>query len=204
LDDAVKYAIPLLLICLLVGVFFAVRSEEFTRFWMKNLIVSLPMEKADALIVLGGEALARPQEAARLYIKGVAPKVFVSGEGDAGRNRQILMAAGVPPQVIVTEPTSSSTYANATMLRPILEDSGVHSALIVTSPFHTRRALATFRKVMPEIHFGVVGVSAEKWRLPEGREDVNRLAFIEFLKTMEYRLIHGIAPCPDAPQRPPK
>jgi len=43
------------------------------------------MEKADALIVLGGEPLARPQEAARLYRQGVARKVFVTGIGDAAR-----------------------------------------------------------------------------------------------------------------------
>lgn len=92
--------------------------------------------------MLGGEPLARPTEAARLYKAGMAPKIFVSGVGDAARNRQILMGAGVPPTKIITEPDATTTYANATLLKPLMEAVHVRSALIVTSPFHTRRALS--------------------------------------------------------------
>lgn len=155
------------------------------------------MEKADALIVLGGEPLARPTEAARLYKEGVAPKVFVTGLGDAARNRQILTSAGVPAARIVTESKSTTTYENALLLKPLLEAAKVRSALIVTSPFHTRRALATFRKVMPDISFGVTDASIGWWGRPEGRGDVNRFAAIEFLKTAEYWLLYGVSPILD-------
>jgi uncharacterized SAM-binding protein YcdF (DUF218 family) len=152
------------------------------------------MEKADALIVLGGEPFARPTEAARLYKEGVSSRVFITGVGDAARNRQILTGAGVPALKITTEPKATTTYENAVLLKPMLDDAKVRTALIVTSPFHTRRALATFRKVMPEINFGVTDASIGWWGRPEGRGDVNRFAVIEFLKTAEYWVLYGVSP----------
>lgn len=152
------------------------------------------MEKADALIVLGGEPFARPTEAARLYKEGVAAKVFITGIGDAARNRQILTGAGVPAARINTEAKATTTYENALLLKPMLEASKVSTALIVTSPFHTRRALATFRKVMPDITFGVTDASIGWWGRPEGRGDLNRFAVIEFLKTVEYWVLYGVSP----------
>jgi len=190
----VKRLLPILALAVVAGAFFFVQGPSFTRFWKHWLVVSVPMEKADALIVLGGEPQARPLEAARLYKKGVAPMVFVTGQGDASRNRQILIGAGVPSSKIVTEAAATTTYSNATLLKPLMDTEQVHSALIVTSPFHTRRALATFRKVMPNIQFGITEASIRWWGRPEGRGDVNRFAAIEFLKTVEYWLIYGVSP----------
>jgi uncharacterized SAM-binding protein YcdF (DUF218 family) len=189
-----KILLLLLLLALLAGGYFFLQGEEFLSLWHRSLVVSVPMEKADALIVLGGEPLARPQEAARLYRQGVARKVFVTGIGDAARNRQVLMASGVPGSVITMEPKATSTFTNATLLKPMLEAAGVHTALIITSPFHTRRALATFRKVIPGISFGVTEASIDWWKREEGRGDVNRFAIVEFIKTLEYWLLHGISP----------
>ena len=190
-----KKILPLLLLlAVLVGGYLFLQGEEFQSLWRRSLVVSVPMEKADALIVLGGEPMARPQEAARLYRQGVAPKVFVTGIGDAARNRQILMASGVPGSVITMESKATSTFTNATLLKPILEAAGVHTALIVTSPFHTRRALATFQKVIPGISFGVTEASIDWWKRKEGRGDVNRFAIVEFIKTLEYWLLYGVSP----------
>jgi uncharacterized SAM-binding protein YcdF (DUF218 family) len=174
--------------------FFMPRGDRFRHFWEKWLVVSVPMEHADALIVLGGEPLARPQEAARLYGEGIAPLVFVSGIGDHGENRRILLRNGVPDTAIHIEPGSFSTFTNALFLRPILQAAHVRTALIVTSPFHTRRALATFRRVMPGIRFGVTDASIGWWSRPEGQGDVNRFAALEFVKTAEYWLCYGIMP----------
>ncbi len=174
--------------------FFVLQGEGFTHFWKEWLVVSVPMKRADALIVLGGEPLARPQEAARLYKMGVAPKVFVTGIGDAATIRKVLVGEGVPLSAIMVESKARTTHANAVLLKPMLVASQVHSALIVTSPFHTRRALATFRKVMPEINFGVTDASIGWWGIPEGRRDVNRFAALEFLKTAEYLILYGVSP----------
>jgi uncharacterized SAM-binding protein YcdF (DUF218 family) len=179
---------------ILVGAIFILNSSSFTDIWRKFLVVSVPLKKADALIVLGGEPSARPMLAAKLFKKGVACRVFVTGIGDSVRNRQVLLTSGVPRDVIVLESKANSTYSNARLLKPMLEQYNVHSALIVTSPFHTRRALATFRKVIPNIDFGVVEASIPWWTTPQGSLDINRFACVEFLKTAEYWLIYGVSP----------
>ena len=169
-------------------------GQAFSSFWRRCLVVSVPMEKADALIVLGGEPLARPQEAARLYSHGVAPVIYVTGEGDSARNRQVLMSSGVPSSAILLETKATTTFGNAMLLKPLLEKAHVTSALIVTSPFHSRRALATFRKLIPGVRFGVVDASISWWEKPQGQGDVNRFALVEFLKILEYRLLYGVSP----------
>ncbi len=146
----------------------------------------MPLKSADAIIVLGGESIARPLETALLYKAGTAPRIFVSGLGDAARNRQILIGAGVPATAITMESKATSTYANALLLKPLLEAAKVRSAMIVTASFHTRRALATFRHAMPNVNFGVTEAVNEGW---PGRRELNRFAAIEFLKTLEYRLL---------------
>jgi hypothetical protein len=47
---------------------------------------------------------------------------------------------------------------------------------------------------MPNIHFGVVEASINWWKIPQGQGDVNRFAFIEFLKIAEYWIIYGVSP----------
>lgn len=188
-----KFLLPAALV-LVACAFFMPREDWFRRFWERWLVVSVPMDHADALIVLGGEPLARPQEAARLYGKGVSSLIFVSGIGDHGENRRILLRNGVPDAAIQIEPGSFSTFTNALFLKPVLRGAHVRTALLVTSPFHTRRALATFRMVIPEVRFGVTDASIGWWGRPEGQGDVNRFAFIEFFKTAEYWLFYGIAP----------
>jgi uncharacterized SAM-binding protein YcdF (DUF218 family) len=190
----VKRLLTFLALAVAVCAIFLFRGEMFSRVWHQCLVVSVPLSKADALIVLGGEPLARPLEAARLFKEGVAPKIFVTGIGDASRISKVLQGAGVPASAIVMESKATTTFTNATLLKPLLNAAQVHSALIVTSPFHTRRALATFRKLMPEITFGVTDASISWWLRPEGKADLNRFAVIELLKTLEYWLLYGVSP----------
>ena len=169
-------------------------KKSFTELWNRYLVVSVPMSKADAIIVLGGEPIARPKLAADLYRAGVAPLVFITGIGDASQNKHVLMEAGVPASAIMMESKATTTYTNATLLKPLLDRAHIKSAVIATSPFHTRRALATFRKVMPNVNFGIESASIAWWSTPDGKKEQNRYAVVELLKTVEYWLIHGVSP----------
>ena len=189
------YAI-LVLVCVVTACayFYFFRGDDFARFWKRCLVVSVPISHADALIVPGGEPLARPLEAVRLYKQGVASSVFVTGFGDASSIRKVLVEGGVPASAIAVESRAKTTHANAVLLKPMLDQAKVRSALIITSPFHTRRVLATFRKVMPGIRFGVTDASIGWWSVPQGKRDLNRFAMIEFLKTAEYWILYGVSP----------
>jgi len=184
----------LMALALVACAFFIIRGAGFTHFWKEYLVVSVPMSHADALIVPGGEPLARPLEAVRLYKQGVANKIFVTGFGDASSIRKVLLEGGVPASAIALESRAKTTHANAVLLKPMLDRANVRSALIITSPFHTRRVLATFRKVIPGIRFGVTDASIRWWSVPEGKTDLNRFALIEFLKTAEYWFLYGVSP----------
>jgi len=105
-------------------------------------------------MVTGGSAY-RALEAARVYRLMGAPTVIASG-GPAGPGRwrlaesrllrEALVQAGVAPGDIVEESTSMTTRDQARLLAPTLRERGAKRFVLVTSPMHMRRALATFRR----------------------------------------------------------
>jgi len=166
----------------------------FIDWGLPLLSIERPLAKADAILVLGGESEARPLAAARLYQQGIAPLLFVIGEGDHAESIRLLRERGVPAERIKVEPKSSSTLENALFSRPLLEAAGVQRALIVTSSFHTRRVLSTFQQRIPTIEFGITGARRQWWDTPRGHADENRGAAQEFLKIPAYWLLYGVPP----------
>ena len=166
----------------------------FDPFWREVLIVQTAIEPADAIVVLGGESQGRPVEGARLYKQGLAPRVFVVGTGDNDRNRRALVREGVPEDRITCETASESTLENAMFIRPLLEKAGVHRAILVTSSYHTRRALAVFQQRVPSIHFEMVPSRIGWWDTPKGRRQENAWAAIEFIKIPAYWILYGVHP----------
>lgn len=129
------------------------------------LIVEKPLTNADAIIVLSGSAVykERTRKAAELYKLGVAPRVFITNDGQrAGWSQsertnppyveleqRELIANGVFPDAITVLPGEvSGTDQEAEALASEIEVRPIKSLLIVTSAFHTRRALRTFDKIL--------------------------------------------------------
>ena len=166
----------------------------FPKIWRHFLVIESRPEKVDAIVLLGGESQARPVEAAKLYRQGVAPLVFIIGTGDTPTNRRALIQGGVPPDRIMVETKSRSTLQNAEFAKPLLEKAGVRHALLVTSSFHARRALATFQQRIPGVEFGVATSRIGWWDTPQGRLQEDEWAAIEMVKIPGYWLYHGIQP----------
>ena len=59
--------------------------------------------------------------------------------------RDTLVQAGVRPETIIEESTSSTTRTQGVAVTPILRARGVTQFVLVTSPAHMRRSLAVFR-----------------------------------------------------------
>lgn len=136
-------------------------------FLATNLIVEKPLETADAILVLGGSHtyLERTNKAAELYRKGAAAKIYLTDDGEqAGwshaeqRNpwfvelaRDALIANGVAAENIeILQPQVSGTIYEARLLAEKAKSTNLKSILIVTSAYHTRRALATFERAFAE------------------------------------------------------
>jgi len=109
--------------------------------------------KADAIIVLGGGSHERPVRAAELFRAKTAPRIIITGQGDDEINRQILLAAGVPAAAIQVEAESRTTWQNAIFTTRLLRQAKIHSAILVTSWYHSRRALKTFEHQAPDLKF---------------------------------------------------
>jgi uncharacterized SAM-binding protein YcdF (DUF218 family) len=65
--------------------------------------------------------------------------------------RSVALQQGVPPAAIVLEQRSTDTYQNVQFVGQILRDHGWSSVLLVSSPYHMRRALLVWHKVAPEV-----------------------------------------------------
>ena len=117
------------------------------------LVVRTSLEPADVIVVLGGDGPSRARRAAALYRGGAAPKVLVTGIDDCRSIRDYMVDGGVPADAIQIECASRSTWENAVFSAPLLAAMGARSAILVTSWFHTRRALAVFQQVLPEIEW---------------------------------------------------
>ena len=120
------------------------------------LIDSEPPAPADAIIVLAGNAPDRLPKAEELRNQGYADLVIVSDEPVHTHGLEAtwsaLHAAGVSaPElpdsslVILTDPPPESTIDEARRDAAILQSRGLHSALLVTDAFHSRRAWLLFR-----------------------------------------------------------
>jgi uncharacterized SAM-binding protein YcdF (DUF218 family) len=125
-----------------------------------------PGQRGEAIVLLGGGVFDRPPKVAELLKGGAAGRIIVTGDGDCDENRLALIAEGVPESVIELECRSRTTKENAEFTVPLLAAAGVKRAIIVTSWYHSRRALNTFRKFAPQIQFvSVPAYRSQRFRL---------------------------------------
>ena len=158
------------------------------------LFVERETPRADVIVVLGGDASDRPWKALELYRQDRAPAIFISGGDDYNFIRHRFEMAGVPTNSLCGEGRSRTTCENAEVSVPLLRARGARRVILVTSWYHSRRALACFRHFAPEIEFYSMpsynGISMEnKPGLSEAF-----YVFSEYLKTAWYVLRHGIWP----------
>ena len=146
------------------------------------LVVRADLERADALLILSGSSnyVERSDWAARLFHDRRAPRILLTDDGERGgwssseqrnplfveRAARELSSRGVPADKIEVLPgVVSSTYEEARSLRSYAEQRGLRSVIVVTSAYHSRRALWTLRRVF-EGSLVEVGVAAA----PPGQE----------------------------------
>jgi uncharacterized SAM-binding protein YcdF (DUF218 family) len=148
----------------------------------------------DFLVVLGGDAAARAARTAELYHDQRAPNIIVSGDGDCQIVHSKLVTLGVPEAALTLECDSSSTWENAQYSVRLLRARSAKRAIIVTSWYHSRRALNCFEKAAPEIEFFSEPTIADRPRLGfPNRIDRHRVV-LEYGKTLVYWIWHGVCP----------
>jgi len=150
--------------------------------------------QAEALVVLGGGSAERPRRAAELFQAGEASRVICSGLGDCQSNQRVLEENGVPALVIQLECESQNTSENARFTIALLRQQGAQSAIIVTTWYHSRRALNCFEHYAPDLKFysrpSYFAAPREDWK-PKGIESYIRW---EYAKNLGYLFRYGVWP----------
>jgi uncharacterized SAM-binding protein YcdF (DUF218 family) len=113
----------------------------------ESLIENDPLAEADYIVVLGGN-FARAVEAANLYRQGWAKKViFSSTSENADALADVACAFGLPEEAVIVDRASFRTADHPRMVARLAGvRKGADRFLLVTSPYHTSRAKACFRK----------------------------------------------------------
>jgi uncharacterized SAM-binding protein YcdF (DUF218 family)/glycosyltransferase involved in cell wall biosynthesis len=121
---------------------------------------------ADAIVVFaggvgesgkaGGGAQERLARAVTLYKSGYAPNLILSSGyvysfKEAEVMRALALDQGVPASAIVLEQRAANTYQNVTFVDEILRERHWTRVLLVSSPYHMRRAMMVWRKVAPGV-----------------------------------------------------
>jgi uncharacterized SAM-binding protein YcdF (DUF218 family) len=130
------------------------------------LVVQDPLQQATAIAVLSGRMPDRALEAARLYRQGYAKRVWLTRSTEPGAmlaklsipfvgedeyNRMILVREGVPDSAIeVLDPPIVNTADEMQTIGMALQKEKARTVILVTSPVHTRRTKALWKKIASE------------------------------------------------------
>lgn len=142
------------------------------------LIVDKPIEKADAIWILGGSGTyrERTQLAAEFYQKGVSQKIYLVNDGEFGgwnkveqRNlpfyemsKRELIAQGVAEKDIEILPENvTGTNYEADLFAKVAKENNLNSIMLVTSAYHSRRTLWTFQEAVAKNNLSVeIGIES--------------------------------------------
>jgi uncharacterized SAM-binding protein YcdF (DUF218 family) len=153
----------------------------------------------DVIVMLLGGPESRPRKAAELYHEGLANKIYLCsgtppGPGllseaiDAGRQ---MVRNGVPASAItLVQSPVASTRDEAMALLTVAKANGWKRLTVVTTSFHTRRALWVFHRVFARSGIEVRVAAAEDPSFNEQnwwtRDESAIIYFIETIKTLVY------------------
>jgi uncharacterized SAM-binding protein YcdF (DUF218 family) len=146
---------------LLLLLWFASRSGAF-------LVVDAPL-KSDIIVVLAGETDRRPTHALELLSQGYAHQMILDVPGGAtayGTSYVDLARRWMEPlpqasMMTICPIYGLSTKAEAQESYNCIRQGGGSSVLIVTSDYHTRRALSIFRHNIHDVTFSVAAARDE-------------------------------------------
>ncbi|HVM93823.1 MAG TPA: YdcF family protein [Terriglobales bacterium] len=144
----------LLLVLSILVLLFASQGARF-------LTVDDP-QKSDVIVVLAGDTIVRPARGLELLRQGMAPRLFFDAETGRIYNSHLT---DIAQQYIQDQPdaaklavcgiTGHSTFAETTDVERCIEPFHPHRVLLVTSDYHTRRALSIFSHRLPQYQWSV-------------------------------------------------
>lgn len=176
---------------------YALRRPLLTGF-ANALTVDDPLVEADFIYLLGGDAHIRPVHAAHLYRGGFARQVIITGNAQQPDSTnpviQLLAIEGVPHSAVTTlqlPPGATSTQDEGRALRRYLEANPAEHVIVVTSPYHTRRARWTLRRELKGVDVDLRMSAAPDPRFNASNWWQNEEGFVAYL-TEALKFVHTL------------
>jgi uncharacterized SAM-binding protein YcdF (DUF218 family) len=124
------------------------------------LIIEDKLKQADVIHILGG-GFDRLDYGLQLYEQGYGRRIFITGGDDAIVYRAYALANGADAEhTLPVESWAINTYQEALELKQFLDrEVSIRSVIVVSSPYHMRRAQWTFQDVLGkqvDLHFAPV------------------------------------------------
>lgn len=136
------------------------------------LVIDEP-KPSDVIVVLDGDDGSRLPRAIELLQSGVAPELILDADAQhrwLGRTEadekllEIASLGDVAGRVRVCPIEAASTAGESKAFSKCIRHLPIHRILIVTSAYHSRRALATFSRALPQYQWSVASSkNAEKF-----------------------------------------
>lgn len=128
------------------------------------------LKPADVIVVLAGEETERVEHGVKLFKEGWARKDRVILAGGplvwqytwASLMQEQAVYLGIPKKAILLEDKSRTTEEDARFTKEILNKHGYKSCILVTSPYHSRRATKVFRQIMGN-EIRIISAPSESW-----------------------------------------
>lgn len=170
------------------------------------LVQTNELHKAEAIVVLAGGGPERLCYGMELFERGLAPELWYTGDKpfearsdfmDSEQALSLALRRGVPKEKIRILP-STSTWEDGKSISSLAREKKIKSLLLVTSWYHTRRAVRVMRHYVADTNM-IVYVSSSTnlpftpdnwWRDEEGLVAVVN----EMIKTALYWRRYGLAP----------
>jgi uncharacterized SAM-binding protein YcdF (DUF218 family) len=182
--------------------------------WGWWLIETDPPVQAEVAVVLGGGEGERLGAAVAIWREGRVGAILITGPDKAllpvytGEDsltqgevkRRIAVKRGVPDERAWLALGPTSTYEEAVRVRAELEGRAIRRAIVVTSPFHSRRARRTFLRVFDG---SGIALSTETLPLEKSEDDPHgwwtrehdlMSVVNETVKVLFYWRRHGVRP----------
>lgn len=177
------------------------------------LIVRAEPLRAEVAVVLSGSSVydERVRHGISVFQAGRARSIVLTNDGLRGRwsrrrqtnltsierAKDAVFDAGIAhDRLVILTSRVDSTYDEAIAVRDFAQQNGVRTVLIITSPYHSRRALWVFRRVLePEVRVGIDSpppgsqspLPSQWWLSKAGWHNVA----LEYPKLLYYRIKHG-------------
>ncbi len=160
----------LALIALMAAVVFFFHEIALTKA-AEMLVKKDEMKPADVIVILAGEQEERLLHGIRLFREDWSGKDRIIMAGGplvwkytwAALMKEQAVSLGIPGNKILLADKSRTTEEDALYTREILRENGYKSLILVTSPYHSKRAALIFRRVLGSEYKIISAPAEESW-----------------------------------------